>query len=124
MAAPRRRPEQVGELVRQVIAEALLREVRDPRIRLVTVTRVTVTGDLSLARVFVSVSGDETDREAALAGLESASGFLRARVARALHNRTTPELVFEPDRGAEHAHRIDQILGELRRAEEGRGGAP
>ena len=120
MAAPRRRPEQVGELVRQVIAEALLREVRDPRIKLVTVTRVTVTGDLSLARVYVTASGDDADRDAALAGLESASGFLRSRVAKALNGRTTPELVFEPDRGTEHAQRIDQILGELRRADEGR----
>lgn len=116
--APKRRPDQVAELVRQVIAEALLREVRDPRIGMATVTRVEVTPDLSLARVFVAVHGEPAEREAALEGLTSASGFFRSKVARALSTRITPELVFRPDRGAEHAARIDEILGAIKRGEE------
>jgi ribosome-binding factor A len=97
-----------------VVAEALLRDVRDPRIGLVTVTGVEVSADLSHARVFVVTRGSPDEREAALAGLGSAAGFLRARVAKALATRTTPELHFHPDRGAEHAARIDAILAELR----------
>ena len=115
-AGPRRRPEQVGEVVRQVVAEALAREVRDPRIGLVTVTRVEVSGDLGHARIFVALAGEaEPEVERVLAGLRSAAGFLRGRVARALATRTTPELHFELDRGAEHAARINAMLAELRR---------
>jgi len=112
--AARRRPDQVGEVIRQVIAEALLREVRDPRVRLVTVTRVEVSPDLSHARVVVAVHGEPEEREAVMAGLASAAGFLRSRVAKALATRVTPELRFHSDRGAEHAARIDQLLAGLR----------
>ena len=117
---PRRRPEQVGELVRQVIAEALTREVRDPRIGLVTITRVESSPDLSHARVFVAVPGDlpEGEGERVLTGLRSAAGFLRGKVARALSTRITPELHFELDRAAEHAARINTLLAELHREPE------
>lgn len=109
------RPEQVGETIRQVIAEALARDVRDPRVGRVTVTGVTVSGDLSHARVRVLAAGDESERERALEGLQSATGFLRTRVARALPTRIVPELHFEADRGLEHAQRIDALLATLRR---------
>ncbi|MGQ0701611.1 MAG: 30S ribosome-binding factor RbfA [Gemmatimonadales bacterium] len=118
-----RRPEQVAELVRQVVAEALTREVRDPRIGPVTLTRVEVSGDLSHARISVAVhaeeEGDETARRT-LEGLRSAAGFLRGRVARALATRTTPELHFEIDEGFRHAARINAMLTELRQAEQGK----
>lgn len=114
MKGSRRRPEQVAETVRQVIAELLLKEVRDPRVGFVTVTEVRVTNDLSVATVRISVLGEESARPEALAGLESASGFLRSRVGKALSTRIVPELRFELDRGHEHAARINQILGELR----------
>ncbi|MEZ4584952.1 MAG: 30S ribosome-binding factor RbfA [Gemmatimonadales bacterium] len=111
----RRRPDQVAELVRQVVADALLREVRDPRVQGASVTRVEVTPDLSRARILVLARGDDAEREATLAGLESAAGFLRGRVAKALSARTTPELDFVLDRGLEHAARIDELLAEIRR---------
>jgi len=116
----RRRPEQVAELVRQVVAEALTREVRDPRIGLVTLTRVLVSGDLSHARIFVALHGEAADgaEQRALEGLRSAAGFLRSKVAKALVTRITPELHFEPDRGAQHAARINAMLAELRREPE------
>ena len=116
MPAPRgKRPEQVAEMVRQVVGEALLREVRDPRLGLVTVTRAEVSGDLAQARVFVAVHGSDDDGQRALEGLESAAGFLRSRVAKALASRTTPELLFELDRGLLHAARINQVLERLKR---------
>jgi len=114
MKAARRRPDQVGESIRQVIADLLLTELRDPRIGFVTVTGVQVTPDLSVATVRVSVMGTEEERTTALEGLASAAGFLRRQVGRTLSTRLTPELRFELDRGLEHAARINRILGELR----------
>lgn len=115
MKGPSRRPEQVAETLRQVIADALAREVRDPRVGFVTVTGVQVTNDLSHARVLVSVPGEESERARALQGLQSAAGFLRTRAARALTTRIVPELHFELDQGLAHAARIDQLLQEIRR---------
>ncbi|MHB1326998.1 MAG: 30S ribosome-binding factor RbfA [Gemmatimonadales bacterium] len=112
-----RRPDQVGEVIRQVVAEALIREVRDPRVRSANVMRVEVTPDLSVARIFVTLGGDEAEQQAELEGLERAAGFLRTKVAQALDTRITPELQFLVDRGREHAARIDQILADLRREE-------
>ena len=115
MKSSRRRPEQVAETLRQVIAEGLAREVRDPRVGFVTVTGVLVTSDLSHARVMVSVPGAEAERSRALQGLQSAAGFLRSRAAKALTTRTVPELHFELDPGQEHAARIDELLQAIRR---------
>ena len=116
MKGSSRRPEQVAETIRQVVADALIRgDVRDPRVGLVTVTRVDVTSDLSHAKVFVSAPGDETERTDSIEGLRSAAGFLRSRVARVLTTRTVPELHIELDRGHEHAARINELLEGIRR---------
>lgn len=112
-----RRPEQVAETVRQVVADALLTELRDPRIGFVTVTAVRVSNDLSHATVLVSVMGEAADKARALEGLQSATGFLRSRLGKALASRVIPELRFELDRGLEHAQRINHILAELRAEE-------
>jgi ribosome-binding factor A len=119
MRQPSRRPEQVAGTLRQVIAEALTREIRDPRVGFVTVTGVLVTNDLSHARVTVSVPGDDAEKTRALEGLHSAAGFLRSRAARALTTRTVPELHFELDKGVEHAARIEELLESIRREEQG-----
>jgi ribosome-binding factor A len=118
MKGSSRRPEQMAETLRQVITESLAREVRDPRVGFVTVTTVLVSNDLSHARVLVSVPGDEGEKTRALEGLQSASGFLRSRAARALTTRTVPELHFELDRGLEHAARINELLNTLRQEDE------
>ena len=118
MRRPTRRPEQVAGTIRQVITDALAREVRDPRVGFVTVTGVLVTNDLSHARLMVSVAGDDAEKEKALEGLRSAAGFLRTRAARALTTRTVPELHFELDKGVEHAARIEELLGSIRREEQ------
>jgi ribosome-binding factor A len=98
-----------------VIADALTREVRDPRVGFVTLTGVLVTNDLSHARIMVSVPGEEGDKTRALEGLQSAAGFLRSRAARTLTTRSVPELHFELDRGLEHAARISELLNDIRR---------
>jgi ribosome-binding factor A len=117
MRQPSRRPEQVAGTIRQVIADTLAREVRDPRVGFVTVTGVLVTNDLSHARVMVSVPGGEAEQSRAMEGLQSAAGFLRTRAARALTTRTVPELHFELDKGVQHAARIEELLESIRREE-------
>lgn len=115
----RRRPVQVAELVRQVVAEAVTSgDLRDPRIGLVTVTRVDVSGDLSHASVYVMAQGEDADRVRALEGLQSAAGFLRGKVAKEMSTRTVPELHFLADRGLEHAARINAVLADLKREAE------
>lgn len=116
---PSRRPAQVAETIRQVVADTLTREIRDPRVGFVTVTGVRVSGDLSHARVRVTVMGEPEDRERALEGLQSAAGFLRNRLTRALDVRVIPELHFELDRGQEYAARINALLADLHREGEG-----
>jgi ribosome-binding factor A len=114
MKGSSRRPEQMAETLRQVITDALAREVRDPRVGFVTVTAVLVSNDLSHARVMVSVPGEDGDKTRGLEGLQSAAGFLRSRAARALTTRSVPELHFELDRGLEHAARINELLNSIR----------
>jgi ribosome-binding factor A len=118
MKGSSRRPEQVGETLRQVITDALARQVRDPRVGFVTVTAVLVTPDLSHARVMVSVPGEDEHKARALEGLQSAAGFLRSRAAKSLTTRSVPELHFELDRGLEHAARINQLLNTIKQEEQ------
>ena len=117
---PSRRPEQVAEAIRAILAEALLRgEVRDPRVGMVTVSSVEVTRDLAVAKILVEPrADDDAGRDAAVEGLRSAAGYLRGIVARSLTTRSVPELRFERDRGLDHAHRIDELLANLRHGEE------
>lgn len=119
MKGSSRRPEQVGETLRQVVADALTRGLRDPRVGFVTVTRVEVSPDLSHARVYVAVPGDEAEQERSLEGLRSASGYLRSLAAKVLTTRSVPELHIELDRGLQHANRINELLDGLRREELG-----
>ena len=108
-----RRTDRVGDQLVRELNELLLREVRDPRVRLATVSRVEVSGDLQHARASVSLIGSEEEREACLEALRGATGFLRAKLGPRLRLRVTPELAFVIDRGPEHSLKISQILDEL-----------
>jgi ribosome-binding factor A len=109
-----RRTRRVGELLQIELADLLLRKVQDPRIHDCTVTAVTVTPDLSQARVAVSALGDEAERLAVIDSLTHARGFLRSQLAHRLrHMKRMPELRFELDRGAEHSQNISDLLEEL-----------
>ncbi len=109
------RRHRVADHLREQLATLLRQGVRDPRVGFVTVTHVSVTADLAYAVIHVSVLGDEDAKAAAMAGLESAKGFLRSQVARAATLRITPELRFELDRSLEHAARIDELLAQTKR---------
>ena len=118
MASGRHRPERVAAIIHETLAPAVSNLLKDPRVGFVTVTGVTVTPDIAHAEVRVSVLGTEAEKAEAMAGLASATGFLRTHVARTLTLRTAPELHFVLDRGIEHAQRIDQLLDDLKRGTE------
>jgi ribosome-binding factor A len=102
----------VNEAVRSVVADGV-RDLKDPRIGLVTVTGVFVTSDLQEATVYVSVLGNEKKRKATLAGLASAHGVLQARINRELNLRRTPTLAFEYDDAVERGVRMTKLIDEL-----------
>jgi ribosome-binding factor A len=104
------RMRRVDEAIRQVIGDALAGELKDPRVGFVTVTDVRTSADLSHARVYVSVLGDATQREASLAGLSSAHGFLQGCIARELAFKRTPTLEFAYDDTTDRALRLDELM--------------
>ena len=108
-----RRTDRLSDLLRAELSELILREIKDPRIKLVSLTGVDVTSDLRRAVVRVSVLGEESEREEAVEALRHARGFLRTELARRLRTRATPELIFELDRGAEHSQKISDLLESL-----------
>ena len=106
------RMRRVNEAVRGVVADGI-RDLKDPRIGLITVTGVAVTSDLREATVFVSVLGNEKRRTATLRGLASAHGVLQARINRELSLRRTPTLTFEYDDAVERGVRMTKLIDEL-----------
>lgn len=115
------RPERVGNVVRQVVSEAIASRLSDPRIEpLTSVTRVDVTPDLEHAKVHVSVMGDERAGRLTLAGLNSAAGHIRRMLGDQLSLRRTPGLSFHLDvsikRAADTIRLIDEAMAELREA--------
>jgi ribosome-binding factor A len=106
------RMRRVDEAIRQVIGEVVAGELKDPRVGFVTVTDVRTSADLSHARVYVSVLGDEPRREATLAGLRSAHGYLQRRVASELRLKRTPTLDFLYDDTTDRAMRLEELLEE------------
>lgn len=105
-----RRTDRVGEAIQALVADLLVREIKDPRIGFVTITGVRVSPDLRHARVFFSCLGDDAQRGRSLRGLRSAAGFVRSQVARQLNLRVAPDIDFEFDPSLEQAERLSQLL--------------
>ena len=116
------RPDRVGDQIRQELSEILSRgQAHDPGIGFITLTRVTVTADLQLARVFYTSLGDEKARKDTARALERATGFFRRQVgARLPHLRRVPELEFRFDESIANQDRLEQILREIHAEDERR----
>lgn len=114
------RPDRVGEQLRQQLAEVLAREVHDPGIGFVTLTRVKVSPDLQQARVYYTLLGTPHVKAEAKRGLERATPFLRRQIAARMRLRRVPELRFEFDESVEHQDRIERILLDLANERESR----
>ncbi len=113
-----RRTEKAAEAIREVVSMAILAELNDPRVRDVTVTYVEVSRDLRYAKVHVSVMGDEGRQKLTLRGLQSAAGFLQAKIAERIDIRYTPKLSFLLDQGVKRSIAVAKILKEVLPAEE------
>lgn len=107
------RANRVAEQIKKELADILAHKIKDPRVGFVTVTDVEVTGDLQQAKIFVSVLGDDKEKEETLVGLAKASGFIRSEIGQRIRLRKTPEISFEFDEAHEYGSRIEAILRDL-----------
>lgn len=112
-AGPKRRPARVADEIRRVLADLLLRRVRDPRVSAIAITDVEVTADLRLARVFYTMSGDEQARAEVAKGLRRATGFLRRELSSRIRLRYMPNLEFHYDESLDVGERVDSLLADL-----------
>lgn len=108
-----RRMAKMAEAIREVVGMAILAEIKDPRVRDVTVTHVDVAPDLRSAKVHVSIMGDDKQQRLCLYGLESAAGFLQRKVGDRIETRYTPRLTFELDMGVKKSIEMARILKEV-----------
>lgn len=108
-----RRLDKLSEEIRREVSSILTEEVKDPRLSLVSVTRIEVSNDLGSARILVSVLGDEKKQEQAMQALEKARGFVRTEISNRIRLRHSPEISFKLDKTIEHGMRISSILDEL-----------
>ena len=109
----------VDEAVREVLSDAIGKDLKDPRIGFVTVTAVNTSRDLRHARVYVSVLGDPEERDATLEGLRSAHGYLQGVIASQLTLKHTPALVFEYDESVQRAARLTELMAQEPDRDEG-----
>jgi ribosome-binding factor A len=118
------RPDRVGDQIRQELSELLARgQVHDPGIGFITLTRVQVTPDLQLARVYYTTMGDEKGRKDTARALQRATPFFRRQVGGRLQLRRVPELEFRFDESVAHQARIEQIIRDLHEEEAKRSAA-
>ncbi|GAX90569.1 30S ribosome-binding factor RbfA [Effusibacillus lacus] len=107
------RVSRVGEQLKKEISNIIQNELKDPRIGFLTVTDVEVSGDLQIAKVYVSVLGSQDQKAESLNALRKATGFIRSEVGRRIRLRLTPELIFELDTSLEYSSKIQQVLRDI-----------
>ncbi len=118
MSASGHRVERVAEEIRNEVSLMLAGELKDPRLVVpVTVTEVRLRPDLRAVRVYVQLEGTKEEREAALAGLRKAAGFVRHELVERLQLRRAPEVIFALDESEEYGHHIDELLQKVHRPE-------
>jgi ribosome-binding factor A len=113
-----KRAERVKHLIQQEISRILQHDVKDPRVKFVTVTEVKLTPDLRDARVLVTTLGDVTDREALLTGLKRATGYIRGELGRRLKLKYTPSVEFRFDDSFDKQERIFHLLEHIQHEHE------
>ena len=121
-----RRVERVAALIRKEASELLINGIRDERVHqgMVSITNVEVSGDLQHCKIFVSVFGEQNDKQQVLEGLQAASGYLRGELGRRLQMRRAPEVVFQLDRGLEKGTSVLGLLNRLQEERQVRGEIP
>jgi ribosome-binding factor A len=102
----------VAEAIREAASEAILFQIKDPRVKFTTVTRAEVSADLQHAKVYVSVMGSERDRNLTLHGLKSAAGFIQSKVGERMKSRYVPVIQFVLDEGVRNSQEVARLLAE------------
>ena len=113
------RADRVADQIRMEVADILMRKIKDPRVRSVTITDVELTNDLRLARVFVTALGTDAEKREIFAGLVKATGFVRSELGRRVTLRYLPEILFLEDLSGPRGDRVLQLLEELHDKDEG-----
>ena len=111
------RPQKLGDLIQRELSELLQRELRDPRVGMITITGVDVSPDFSHAKVFFTVL-EKQRLEDARDGLRRAAGFLRSQLARRIKLYSTPELRFEYDESVERGDRLSRLIDSVTRKDD------
>ncbi len=110
---PYKRSQRLGILLREEIADIIMRRIKDPRLGFITVTDVELSEDLKIAKVFISVLKEE-DKQVTLEILNSAKGLIRSEVSKRVRVKFIPTLEFMIDKSIEHGNKIDRLLKEIR----------
>jgi len=113
-----KRSDKVGDLIRKEISEILLGELKDPRIGFVTITKVAVSNDLSVAKVYYSVFGGEQQKEESYEGLVSAQGYIKRELGRRVRLKYMPEIHFLFDDSFEYGEHIEELLRDILHSDE------
>ncbi len=110
----KKRIERLNSLLKEVISEVVMRNVRNPRVnQLVTITRVDISNDLQHAKVYISVIGPDLEKEQTLEALQSAAGFIAVHASKKVVMRYFPALTFRLDTSVDQHMRIDALLGQI-----------
>lgn len=113
--ATSRRVSRVAELIKREVSQMLLQDIKDDRVGagMVSVTDVDVSGDLQHAKIYVSIYGTDEARQQIMAGLKSATGFIRSELGHRVRLRRTPEVIFQEDRSIERGTKVLSLLNQL-----------
>ena len=113
-----KRSDKVADLIQKEISEMLVKSVKDPRIGFVTITRVSVSEDCRLAKVYFSVVGTVAEKERSMKGLDSAKGYVRRELGRRMTLKHIPEIVFKFDPSIEYAIHLGEVFDQLQEERE------
>lgn len=105
--------EKIAGIIQKEVSDIIQFSLKDPKIRFITITDVTVTNDLSIAKIFVSFLGQKPREEAGMKALQRSKGYIRSELAKRMKIRKVPELIFKIDDSLERGNRIDQIISEI-----------
>ena len=116
-----KRSEKVADLIQKEISQMLVKSIKDPRIGFVTITKVTVSEDFRLAKVYFSVAGTLEEREKSMKGLDSAKGYVRKELGQRIRLRYTPEIMFQFDPSIEYAIHMEELIQSIHQKKEANG---
>ena len=107
---PFSRSDRIGGLIQKILSDLLRKEIKDPRLKMTTITGVTVTRDLKLARIYFTTADSKQKKDAATNGFNSARGYIKRTLAQALDLKYMPDIKFCYDESLDYGARIDELI--------------